>query len=105
MALPWIFVSKNTNYKDQITNKSQVPIFNDQNRTKKRTPNVEPWYALGVSIVLKMRSEATPTFDVHLFPVCNFEFWSPVLRSSLLRRMDWNLFDIWDLVLGILISQ
>jgi len=31
MALPWIFVSKNTNYKHQITNKSQISIFNDQN--------------------------------------------------------------------------
>jgi hypothetical protein len=31
MALPWSFVSKNTNPKHQITNKSQIPIFNDQN--------------------------------------------------------------------------
>jgi len=31
MALPWIFVSKNTNYKYQITNESQISIFNDQN--------------------------------------------------------------------------
>jgi hypothetical protein len=30
MALPWSFVSKNTNSKHQITNKSQIPIFNDQ---------------------------------------------------------------------------
>ena len=28
LALPWIFVSKNTNYKQQISNKSQIPIFN-----------------------------------------------------------------------------
>jgi hypothetical protein len=31
MALPWSFVSKITNSKHQITNKSQIPIFNDQN--------------------------------------------------------------------------
>jgi hypothetical protein len=40
MALPWIFVSKITNYKRQISNKSQkrqisnksqIAIFNDQN--------------------------------------------------------------------------
>jgi len=42
MALLWSFVSKNTNYKHQITNKpachcearagrSQIPIFNDPN--------------------------------------------------------------------------
>jgi hypothetical protein len=31
MALPWSFVSKNTNSKHQITDKSQTPIFNDQN--------------------------------------------------------------------------
>jgi hypothetical protein len=31
MALPWIFESKNTNSKHQITNKSQISIFNDQN--------------------------------------------------------------------------
>ena len=28
MALPWSFVSKITNSKHQITNKSQIPIFN-----------------------------------------------------------------------------
>jgi len=71
MSLPWIFVSKNTNYKHQITNKSQISIFNDQNRITKRTsniehrtPNVELGYAFGVSILLKKRSEATSTFDV-----------------------------------------
>jgi len=71
MALPWSFVSKNTNSKHQITNKSQISIFNDQNRIKKRTSNIEHrtsnvelWYALGVSILLKKRSEATPTLDV-----------------------------------------
>jgi len=31
MALPWSFVSKITNYKHQISNKSQITIFNDQN--------------------------------------------------------------------------
>jgi hypothetical protein len=31
MALPWSFVSKITNSKNQITIKSQIPIFNDQN--------------------------------------------------------------------------
>jgi len=31
MALPWSFVSKITNSKHQITNKSQILIFNDQN--------------------------------------------------------------------------
>ena len=31
MTLPWSFVSENTNSKHQITNKSQIPIFNDQN--------------------------------------------------------------------------
>jgi len=31
LALPWSFVSKITNSKHQITNKSQIPIFNDQN--------------------------------------------------------------------------
>jgi len=49
-----------------------------------------------------------------ILSVLNFEFWSPVLRSSLLRRMDLYLsfdfaqdgepvepFDIWFLVLGI----
>jgi len=43
----------------------------DQNRIKKRTSNIEPLtsnvelaYAFGVSILLKKRSEATPTFDV-----------------------------------------
>jgi hypothetical protein len=30
MSLPWIFVSKNTNYKRQIPSKSQITIFNDQ---------------------------------------------------------------------------
>jgi len=30
MTLPWIFASKNTNSKHQITNKSQIPIFNGQ---------------------------------------------------------------------------
>jgi len=100
MALPWIFVSKSTNSKHQITNKSQISIFNDEN---------------------------FPGQDI----VWIFEFWSPVLRSSLLRRMDWNLpfdlaqggesfdfaqdrepverliepFDIWDLIFGISISQ
>jgi hypothetical protein len=29
-ALPWSFVSKITNAKHQITNKFQIPIFNDQ---------------------------------------------------------------------------
>ena len=29
--MPWSFVSKITNFKHQITNKSQIPIFNDQN--------------------------------------------------------------------------
>jgi hypothetical protein len=29
MALPWSFVSKNTNSKHQNTNKSQTPIFNE----------------------------------------------------------------------------
>jgi hypothetical protein len=31
MGLPWSFVSKITNSKHQIPNKSQIPIFNDQN--------------------------------------------------------------------------
>jgi hypothetical protein len=31
MALPWSFVSKITNSKHQITKKSQISIFNDQN--------------------------------------------------------------------------
>jgi len=31
IALNWSFVSKITNLKHQITNKSQIPIFNDQN--------------------------------------------------------------------------
>jgi len=31
MALPWSIVSKNTNSKHQITNKSQIQILNDQN--------------------------------------------------------------------------
>jgi hypothetical protein len=31
MALPWSFVSKITNTKHQITNKSKIPIFNDPN--------------------------------------------------------------------------
>jgi len=31
MALPQSFMSKITNPKYQITNKSQIPIFNDQN--------------------------------------------------------------------------
>jgi hypothetical protein len=31
MALPWSFVSKITNSKHQMTNKSQIPRFNDQN--------------------------------------------------------------------------
>jgi len=31
MALPWSITSKNTNSKHQITNKSQIQIFNDQN--------------------------------------------------------------------------
>jgi len=80
MARPWSFVSKNTNSKHQITNKFQIPIFNDKNRIKKRTSNielrtsnVELGHALGVSILLKKRSEM---FDVYLFPVCYFEFWS-----------------------------
>jgi len=30
LALPWSFVSKITNSKHQITNKIQIPIFNDQ---------------------------------------------------------------------------
>ena len=84
MSLPWIFVSKKTNYKHQITNKSQISIFNDQNRIKKRTSNIEHrtsnveiWYA----------------FDVYffLFVISNFG--------------HWNLFDIWDLIFGISISQ
>jgi len=85
MALPWSFVSKNTNSKQQITNKFQIPIFNDQNRIKKRTSNighrtsnVELWYAFGVSILLKKGAKRHPhsmfdversMFDVHLFPV------------------------------------
>ena len=57
-------MSKSTNSKHQITNKSQISIFNDQN---------------------------FPGQDI----VWIFEFWPPVLRSSLLRRMDWNLpFDL-----------
>jgi hypothetical protein len=36
MALPWIFVSKITNYKRQISNKSQIAIFNDQNSLELR---------------------------------------------------------------------
>jgi hypothetical protein len=31
MALPLSFMSKNTKAKNQITNKSQIPISNDQN--------------------------------------------------------------------------
>jgi hypothetical protein len=31
MALPWSFLAKITNPKHQITNKSQIPMFNDQN--------------------------------------------------------------------------
>jgi len=31
-ALPWSFVSKNTNYKHQIPNKSQIPIFNTRRK-------------------------------------------------------------------------
>jgi len=31
MALSWGFVDKITNSKHQIRNKSQIPIFNDQN--------------------------------------------------------------------------
>jgi len=61
MALPWSFVSKNTNSKHQIPSKSQIPIFNDQNLPKT------------------------------LFGFLNFG--------------HWNLFDIWDLIFGISISQ
>jgi hypothetical protein len=31
LALPWSFVFKDTKSKHQITNKSQIPIFNDLN--------------------------------------------------------------------------
>ena len=31
MYLPWNFVTKDTNYKHQIPNKSQITIFNDKN--------------------------------------------------------------------------
>jgi len=31
VTLPWIVVTKNTNSKDQITDNSQIPMFNDQN--------------------------------------------------------------------------
>jgi hypothetical protein len=31
MALPWSFVPEITNSKRQISNKSQITIFNDQN--------------------------------------------------------------------------
>jgi len=41
MALTWGHVSKSTNSKHQIPNKSQNPILNDQNRSKKRTSNIE----------------------------------------------------------------
>jgi hypothetical protein len=34
MALPLSFVPKNTKPKHQITNKSQIPISNDQNLTR-----------------------------------------------------------------------
>jgi hypothetical protein len=32
MALPWLFASKSTNSKHQITNKSQIPIFNTRRK-------------------------------------------------------------------------
>ena len=66
MALPWSFVSKNINSKHQITNKSQIPIFNSTVVAKR----------------LLWLSRLTKTFqDETLFVFSNFGHWS--------------LFDIW----------
>jgi len=67
MALPWSFVSKNTNYKHQITNKSQIPIFNSAVLSK----------------TLLWRSRLTKTFQEETL----FGFWN---------FGHWDLFDIWN---------
>jgi len=76
MALPWSFVSKITNSKHQITNKSQIAIFNSAVVAKR----------------LLWRSRLTKTFqDETLFGFSNFG--------------HWKLFDICNLIFGISINQ
>jgi hypothetical protein len=76
MALPWSFASKITNSKHQITNKSQIPIFN----------------SAVVAKMLLWRSRLTKAFkDTTLYVFSNFG--------------HWKLFDIWELILGILKNQ
>jgi len=75
-ALPWSFVFKITNSKHQISNKSQIPIFN----------------SAVVATRLLWRSRLTKTFQGGtLFGFSNFG--------------HWKLFVIYNLIFVISISQ
>jgi len=47
MGLLWSFVFKNTNSKHQITNKSQIPISNDQNLPGQHIVLILEFWSLG----------------------------------------------------------
>ncbi|MBW2617137.1 MAG: hypothetical protein JRD02_13315 [Deltaproteobacteria bacterium] len=79
MALPWYFVSKNTNSKHQNTN--TMP---------KAGKNLKLQYPTRGASACAARDQTLPGQKT-LFGFSNFG--------------HWNLFDIWDLIFGISISQ